>query len=280
MKKIILVITSILLSAAALSAQDLAQATETFNNGAAALSAGNKADALNSFKAALATGLQCGEDGAELVTNCKNAIPTVMLSLAKDDIKSAAYDKAIAQLTEVAKVAKEYANADIATEASELIPQVLMQKGSALLTAKDYEGAIAVYKDIVAADATNGMAALRLGMAYNAAGKLDEAKAALTAAAENGQAANANKQLSTINLKEASNFLKAKDYANAMKSALASAEFAPSANAYKVAGTAATNLGKVAEAIEYLSKYLEVSPKAADAVQITAAIEALKKQQK
>ena len=47
MKKILLVIAATLTATFALSAQDMAQATETYNNGAMALQAGNDADALS-----------------------------------------------------------------------------------------------------------------------------------------------------------------------------------------------------------------------------------------
>ena len=46
MKKIILTLAAVVLSAGVMSAQDLAAATEVYNSGATALAAGNKADAV------------------------------------------------------------------------------------------------------------------------------------------------------------------------------------------------------------------------------------------
>ena len=270
MKRLLLTLSALILAASVMAAQDMAQATETYNNGASALSEGNKTAAIEYFQSALKDALQCGEEGAELVSKCKEVIPSLHLSIAKDLIKASDYDKAVAKLQEAAKVAAEYEAAEDAAEAATLIPQVLLQKGNSLLTAKDYAGAAEAYKTILAADAKNGMAALRLGMALNAAGDTDGAIEALKNAMANGQEANAKKQLSTVLLKEASKFLSAKDYQKAM-------DVAPSANAFKIAGTAATNLTKKAEAVQYLSKYLELSPDAKDAAQIKAAIEALKK---
>ena len=83
MKKIIIVLASLVLFAGVASAQDMAQATETYNNGAAALQEGNKAQALELFLQALEEGQACGEDGAELVDNCKGIIPTIKLSIAR-----------------------------------------------------------------------------------------------------------------------------------------------------------------------------------------------------
>ena len=75
MKKIVLTLIAVALSASFAFAQDLAQATETYNNGANSLSAGDKNAALEYFQKALSLATACGEDGAELVGNIKNVIP-------------------------------------------------------------------------------------------------------------------------------------------------------------------------------------------------------------
>ena len=254
----------------------LQQATELFNNGATASST-DKAAAIDYFQKAYNMAKALGDEGAEIVGNCKEVIPKLHYSMVNDLIKETKYDEAVAKLEETVAAAKEFGAEDVLANAQKLIPQVMLQKGNALLSAKDYEGAAAAYKAITDADPTNGMAALRLGMALNQLNKTEEALAALKAAAENGQAENANKQIGTVLLKEASNFLRDKDYQKAFDTALESAEYAESANAFKIAGTAANSLSKKAEAIEYLGKYLELSPSASDAAQIKTVIEALKK---
>ena len=279
MKKLLLSIAAILLSAGLISAQEasLQQATELFNNGATAFSSNDKAAALDYFQKAYDMAKAIGDEGAEIVKNCSENIPKLYNSLATDLIKDTKYDEAIAQLEKAVAAAKEFGADDALANAQKLLPQAQLLKGNALLTAKDYEGAAEVYKAITDADPANGMAALRLGMALNQLGKADEAIAALKAAAENGQADNANKQLGSVLLKEASNFLRDKDYQKAFDAAVESAGYAESANAFKIAGTAANSLSKKAEAIEYLGKYLELSPNAADAAQIKAVIDALNK---
>ena len=279
MKRFLLSIAAILLSAGLISAQEasLQQATELFNNGATAFSSNDKAAALDYFQKAYDMAKAIGDEGAEIVKNCSENIPKLYNSLATDLIKDTKYDEAIAQLEKAVAAAKEFGADDALANAQKLIPQAQLLKGNALLTAKDYEGAAEVYKAITDADPANGMAALRLGMALNQLGKADEAIAALKAAAENGQADNAKKQLGSVLLKEASNFLRDKDYQKAFDAAVESAGYAESANAFKIAGTAANSLSKKAEAIEYLGKYLELSPNAADATQIKAVIDALKK---
>lgn len=278
MKKLLLSIAAVLFSAGMIFAQEasLQQATELFNNGATASST-DKAAAIDYFQKAYTMAKALGDEGAEIVENCKEVIPKLHYSMVNDLIKATEYDEAVAKLEETVAAAKEFGADDVLANAQKLIPQVMLQKGNALLSAKDYEGAAEAYKAITDADPKNGMAALRLGMALNQLNKSEEALAALKAAAENGQAENANKQIGTVLLKEASNFLRDKDYQKAFDTALESAKYAESANAFKIAGTAANSLSKKAEAVEYLGKYLELSPDASDAAQIKTVIEALKK---
>ena len=165
----------------------------------------------------------------------------------------------------------------MAADATKLIPSVYLQQGNQALKAKDNLAAAEAFKAALEVDPTNANAALRLGSALSSLGDADGAIAAFETAAANGQETAANKQISTIFLKAASASLKAKDYQGAIDNATKSLSYNESANAYKIAGTAYSALGKKDNAIKNLSKYLELSPSAADAVQIKTAIENLKK---
>ena len=274
MKKIFLMLVAAAMTALTVSAQDIAQATENYNNGAMELQMGNKDAALNYFQTALTMAEALGEEGAEVATNCKNAIPVLMVSIAKDLIKAENFDGAIEQLNKAIEVAESYGNADAAEDAKTLVPQVLMSKAGDMLNAKNFAGAAETYQQVVAADTTNGMAALRLGMALGALGKNAEAENAYLLAARHGQEKNAMKQLSSTYVKQAAAFLKVKKYQEAVDAALKSNEYQENATAMKVAGTAASQLKKNAEAIAFLEKYLELSPNAKDAAQMIYTIAA------
>ena len=274
MKKIFLFIASVVMAAGIASAQDINSVTETYNNGAMELEMGNKEAALGYFQTALTAAEELGEEGAQIAENCKMTIPVLMSSIAKDYIKAEMYDEAIAQLNKTIEASELFGNSTQADEARTLINQTLMAKGNALINAKDYEGAIAVYNQIMAADPTNAMASLRLGMAYGATGNTEAAEAAYIVAAENGQEKNAYKQLSSLFVKKAAAVLKTKNYAEAIELALKSNEYLENATAMKVAGTAASALQKNEEAIQYLEKYLELSPNAKDAAQMKYTIAA------
>ena len=274
MKKIFLMLAVTAMTAFTMSAQDIAQATENYNNGAMELQMGNKDAALTYFQTALTMAEALGDEGADIVTNCKNTIPVLMASIAKDLVKAENFDGALEQLNKTLEVAESYSNADVVEDVKTLIPQVLMSKAGDMLNAKNFAGAAETYQQVVAADTTNGMAALRLGMALGALGKNAEAENAYLLAARHGQEKNAMKQLSSTYVKQAAAFLKVKKYQDAVNAALKSNEYQENATAMKVAGTAASQLKKNAEAITYLEKYLELSPNAKDAANMKYTIAA------
>ena len=275
MKKLIVTLAALAVAFGSTFAQDLAAVTEIYNAGAEAVSAGEKENALKSFEEALKLAEALGEEGQEVVANCKNIIPNLKLSLAKDLVKASKFDEAITALVEAEKVAEEYEAFSVADEAKGLVPQVKLSKANGLYKAKEYDAAAAAFQEILDADPTNGTAAFYKGAALLSAGKTEEAKAAFELAAANGQEANANKQLGNIYLKEASAALKAKKYADAVSSALKANECAPNAQALQVAGQASQAAGKNADAIKYFEQYLEAAPNASNAGAIAYTVGAL-----
>jgi len=275
MKRILITLAAVILSAGIVSAQDMSQATETAKMANESLQAGNNELALSGFQEALTLAQACGEDGAELVGTCKGIIPKIMLSIAKGELKAGQFDAAVDKLKEAAKTAEEYSVEGVAEEALPLIPQAFMGKGNSLLKEKNFAAAADAYKLAVDADPENGNAALRLGQALAGAGKADEAIEAFKAAAEKGQADNANKQLSNIYLKKAQADLKASKFKEAIADCEASNSYVESANAYKLAASAATKLNDSKSAIASYEKYLELAPTAKDANQIAFTVGAL-----
>lgn len=275
MKKILVTLAAVVLSAGLLSAQDLSQATETAKMANESLVAGNKALALTGFQEALAQAAACGADGEELVATCKGVIPNIMLSIAKDLIKENKYDEALTQLEAVSAKAKEYGVDEAAEEATTLIPQTLLVKGGELLKAKDFAGAAETCQKALDLDPENGVVALRLGQALSGTGKVEEAIAAFETAAKNGQEEMANKQIANIYLKKAAASLKGAKYADAVAAALKVNEYGENAQAFLVAGQASQKLNKNADAIKYFEQYLSAAPTAKNANAIAFTVAAL-----
>ena len=278
MKKLVLTLAAVILSAGLMSAQDMAKATETAQSANDALVAKDYAKALAGFKEALTLAEACGDEGAELVGTCKSVIPNIVLSMAKNDIKEAKYDEGVAQLEEAIKIAEQYGAADVIDDAKTLIPQVKKSKATALFTAKDYAAAADAFKAIIAEDPADGASALRLAMALTNTGDKEGAIAAFEQAAANGQEANAVKQLANIYLKDAQALLKENKLKEAIAACEKSNEYVESANAYKLAASAATKLKDNAKAIGFYEKYLGVSPDAKDAGAIAFTLGALYQQ--
>ena len=277
MKKIFLLFAAVM-AAGVMSAQDINKAIELANNGNEAFQMGEYGLAIDAFKSSLAIAESLGEEGAEHANTCKTAICNIYLANAKNLLKAADYDGALAKLNETITVAEGYGAAETVADASALIPNVYMAKGNASLKAKDMAGAIASYTKVTELNPANGDAYLRLGRALAASGKVDEAVAAYESAAANGEEADAKKQLSNLFLKMAQAKTKAKDYQGAIDNALKANSYLENANAYKIAASSAQKMGNNAQCIEFYEKYLAVKPNAKDAAGVTFTIAALYQQ--
>lgn len=268
MKKIVMFFAAAVMTVSVASAQDINAVTDTYNNAALSLDMGNKQDALDQFQSALSEAEALGEIGFEIAEQCKAIIPHLMISIAKDNVKDKMYDEAYDMLTKAVEASNLYGAVDKAAEANGLINQTLMQKANSFLNEKDYASAITVYEQVMAIDATNGNAALRLGQCHASLGNSDEAEQAFLVAVANGQEKQANKQLSNLYVKKSQASYKEKNYQEAIDFAIKSNEYLENANAYKLAGQAAFGLGNNEEALPYLEKYVELSPNAKDAIQM------------
>ncbi|MBQ6576237.1 MAG: tetratricopeptide repeat protein [Bacteroidales bacterium] len=265
MKKVFLALAAILMSAAFVSAQDLASVTETYNNGASQLAEGDRAAALASFQDALKAAEALGDEGAEIVANCKNIIPAVVLSMGKELFNNKDFTAAADKFQEAVKIAKDYGVDEVELEAEPLIPAAYFSAGRAAIQAKDMAAAAESLKKAIEIDPgySNGNAALYLGQALNSAGDVEGAKEAFNLAMANGQEENAKKQLGNIVLKDAQAALK--DGKNAdVVSMISKADeegLISNAAAYQLAASASQKLNKTADAIKYYEKFLEADPK-------------------
>ena len=280
MKKIILAIAAMVVSVGIASAQDMAQATELYNNGATAISMENWTEALDYFQKALEMGKTIGDEAQELVANCKKAIPGVSLQIAKDLIKAEKYDEAAGKLEAAAKIAEEFENAEVAEEAKDRVPKMWMQKGADALKLKDFATAADGFAKSYAIDTTAGKTALYLGQALGQLGKTEEAVEAFKHAAWNGEKEAAMGQISNLYVKEANTAFKAQKFADAVKAADKANSFAENATAYLIAGQASQKLSKNNDAIKNFEKYLELKPNASNANGIIFTVGALYQGQK
>lgn len=278
MKRIFLLFSAFVMAAGMASAQDINKAIEAANSGNEAFQMGEYTLAIEAFKNSLAIAEGLGEEGAEHASTCKTAICNIVLAHAKNLIKSDDYTGALAKLNEAITTGEGYGIAETVAEAKELIPNVFMAQGNTALKAKDMAGAIAAYNKVLEVNPTSGDAYIRLGMAYGATGKVDEAVAAYESAIANGEENTAKKQLSTLFLKKAQEGLKTKNYQSVIDNAMKANSYLENANAYKLAASAAQRMNNNAQCIEFYEKYLEIKPNAKDASGVIFTIAALYQQ--
>ena len=282
MKKIILAMAAFACSMSLMTAQDLATATATYNSGAEALTMGNKTSALEYFQKALTMAEALGDEGADVVANCKSAIPSVILSIGREFYNNKDFSNAKAKFVEAAEVAKKYGNQEVTAEVESLLPtvgkRIALAKVNDAMKTKDIAGVLAGYEEAMAIDTTDANTALKYGQFLGNAGKFDDAVKYLELAARHGQEGNAKAVLSTTFLKKAAAQLKAGKYADAVTFAEKAISYKENAQAYLIAGQASQKANKNADAIANFEKYLEAAPTAKNAGAIAFTVGALYQQ--
>ena len=259
MKKIFFTVLIALFTMGMAAAQDLEKATELYNNAAAAIET-NKTEAVTLFGQALEMAEKLGDEGAEIVSQCKGIIPKLHISIGKELVGEKKLDEAIAAFKKAIETGQAYGDEAVVDEAKTLIPQIQLADANSLLNAKDFEGAIAAYQKVIDAEPANGAAHLRKGMALVSLGKIDDAIKAFELAAENGEEAAANKQLSNAYVKKAVACQKAKDNKGALENAQKSTQYVDNANAQKIIGMSAMQLKQNKVAAEAFEAYLSMNP--------------------
>lgn len=223
-----------------------------------------------------------GDEGADVVANCKSAIPSVILSIGKEFYNNKDFANAKAKFVEAAEVAKKYGNEEVTAEVESLLPtvgkRIALAKVNDAMKNKDIAGVIAGYEEAMAIDTTDANTALKYGQFLGNAGKFDDAVKYLELAARHGQEGNAKAVLSTTFLKNAAAQLKAGKYADAVAFAEKANSYKENAQAYLIAGQASQKANKNADAIANFEKYLEAAPTAKNAGAIAFTVGALYQQ--
>ncbi len=244
--------------------QDLAAATDLFNAGGAALNTNDYAGAIDSFNKTLKMLEGLGDEGATLSKECKDILPKIYLRYGKELAAKRDIDNALVQLNKAIETAKENSMTDVVTEATELIPQVLMVNATSSLNEGKYAEAIAEYKKLLEVDPNNATAYLRIGICESRMDNEEGAIAAFDKAIQLGDKEDATKQLSVVYLKKSAAAIKTKNWTAVYENAKRSNQYAESGQANKLVGISAVQLKKFDEAIVALESYLAENPDAKD----------------
>lgn len=235
-------------------AQDMTAATDAFNKAKTAFEAGNETEAITGFNEAMKIATAAGADGQQMVTDCKDLIPKILLKAATKKLDAKDYSGALAGLEETVAKAKEYGGTETAESAEDLIPQITMAMADNALNAKNYPEAIAKYNETLKYTPNDGNVYVRLGMAQAASGNESAAEEAFTKAKANGQETAANNQLTTMYFNKLAASYQAKEYSAAVAAAEKVNEFGTNAQASLYGGMAAFNMKSYGKAISLLKK--------------------------
>lgn len=222
MKKLVLTFSALLLAAGLSFAQSMSEATEAAKAANEAITAENYDAALEGFQKALGIAEKCGDEGAELVGQCKGVIPKLALSAAKAQAKAQNFDNAIEGLKKAIALGTEFGGAEeVIAEAQGLIPDIYLSQGNDNLRNQKFAEAIAAYKSVLEIKPDYAKAALLIGQAYSQAGDTKNAIAAFKEAGKfEENAATVAKMLANLNLKQANASYQAGKLADAVELAL------------------------------------------------------------
>ena len=143
MKKIIITLVVALATFSFAKAQDIEAAVNLYNEAGTLLNDGNIAEALPKFLECLDMAKSIGEEASNVVGDCQEIIPKIYMKLAEEAAEASEFDTAVENCRKALETSTEFDNnADVYLKAEALIPQVFMAKGSALINAKDFAGAV------------------------------------------------------------------------------------------------------------------------------------------
>ena len=242
---------AVVLFAGSVFAQDMTQAGELYQKATEAYQAGNEMEAVKNFKEALKIAQAAGDDGIEMAQGCKDMIPQILMSAAGKMVAAKDYVKAEETYTEAMNSATEYGNDAVAANAKTKLAQIPLQQGNDAYNAGNLEEAIPFFQKAIERDGGNAKAHLLLGMAYNKAGKDDEAEASLMKARELGDA-NAEKVLSGMFVSGANDAMKAKKFNDAIAKAEKALALGANPTASLIAGMSAYQAKNFNKAITHL----------------------------
>ena len=177
------------MSTLSLDAQTINEVIESFNAGAAEVTAGNFEAAISSFESTIEQATALGAEGDEMKAKAEGQIPPLYYRMAMDTYKAKDIPGAIAKFEETVAACEKYGNEDVKSKSLKYIPQLLNSNGNALLKADDFEGAIASFDRAVEYQPDYARAIYGKGLVYRKQNDQDNMVATLEQAIEVGNAA-------------------------------------------------------------------------------------------
>jgi len=125
-----------------MNAQTINEVIESFNAGAAEVTAGNFEAAITNFESTIEQATALGVEGDEMKAKAEEQIPALHYRMALDTYKAKDIPGAIAKFEETVVACDKYGNEDVKSKSLKYIPQLYNSNGLAQLKSEDYDGAI------------------------------------------------------------------------------------------------------------------------------------------
>jgi tetratricopeptide (TPR) repeat protein len=132
-----------------LNAQTINEVIESFNAGAAEVTAGNYEAAITNFESTIEQATALGAEGDEMKAKAEMQIPQLYYRMAMDTYKAKDIPGAIIKFEETVAASDKYGNEDVKGKSLKYIPQLYYANGNAQLKVEDFEGAIASFDKAV-----------------------------------------------------------------------------------------------------------------------------------
>ncbi len=171
------------------NAQTINEVIESFNAGAAEVTAGNYEAAIASFESTIEQATVLGAEGDEMKVKAEGQIPPLYYRMAMDTYKAKDIPGAITKFEETVAACDKYGNDDVKGKSLKYIPQLYNSNGNTQLKAGDFEGAIASFDKAVEYQPDYARAIYGKGLVYRKQKDQDNMVATLEQAIEVGNAA-------------------------------------------------------------------------------------------
>ncbi len=180
----------IALTTLSLNAQTINEVIESFNAGAAEVTAGNFEAAITNFESTIEQATTLGAEGDEMKAKAEGQIPPLYYRMAMDTYKAKDIPGAITKFEETVAACDKYGNDDVKGKSLKYIPQLYNSNGNTQLKAGDFDGAIASFDKAVEYKPDYARAIYGKGLVYRKQKDQDNMVATLEQAIEVGNASN------------------------------------------------------------------------------------------
>ncbi len=255
-----------------LNAQTINEVIESFNAGAAEVSAGNYEAAIVKFESTIEQATALGAEGDEMKAKAEEQIPQLYYRMAMDTYKDKDIPGAIIKFEETVAACDQYGDDDIKDKSLKYIPQLYNANGLAQLKSEDFDGAIASFNKAVEYQPDYARAIYGKGLVYRKQDDNDNMVATLEQAIEVGNASGDDKTVEAATKLLKDEFenagklaFKDENYVQAISNFESSLKYdEENAEVYYLICVANGRLGNFEKAVESGTKALEFEEEDAD----------------